>query len=397
MDFDSKQMEQVFNNLLSNAVKFTLEYGNILVVVKKINTAAKPFIEIMVKDNGIGISKEQLPYIFDRFHQANPLHGNQGSGIGLALAKELVNSMNGEIRVESELNEGSTFILHLPISNVAPRSKTQFLKQIIKAPALEAEESSGLVNSELPILLIIEDNQDVAYYLKTSLSHNYQLIFAQNGKAGIEKATETLPDIIISDVMMPEMDGFEVCQKLKTSVLTNHIPIILLTAKATLNDKLEGFSHGADAYLVKPFEKEELIVRLDNLLQVRLTLQKKYSRELLSTQISKQIVTSDEEHFVIKTEEIILANLADETFSVHVLARELLLSRSQVHRKIKALTGMSTAIYIRHIRLQKAKVLLDSGDLTISEIAYQVGFNSLSYFSKSYKDTFGVSPSATRN
>ena len=398
MDFDSKIVEQILTNLISNAVKFTPEYGKILVVAKKINQDHKPQLQILVRDNGIGISKEQLPYIFDRFHQANPVHENQGTGIGLALVKELMATMNGSISVESELNKGTTFFLDFPIQNKMPLVSQTGIHEFksINPPQDFAAQKMIVDNHELPILLIIEDNEDVTYYLQTCLRDEYQIQTSRNGREGIEKAFETLPDIVISDVMMPKMDGFEVCKILKEDERTSHIPIVLLTAKATSEDKLIGLTHGADAYLIKPFEKVELMIRLDKLLQIRKTLQIKYSSTLMSNQRHVVSIENKEDSFVQKVEQIILNRLEEEDFSILDLARLLHLSRSQVHRKIKALTGMSTAIYIRHIRLQKAKELLSSSELGIAEIAYQVGFKTPVYFSQKFKETFGQSPSATR-
>ncbi len=398
MDFDPKKVEQVLTNLISNAIKFTPEYGKILVVAKKVNQNNQAFLQILVKDNGIGISPEQIPYIFDRFHQANPTHSNQGTGIGLALVKELISIMGASISVESELDKGTTFFLLFPIQNNAAlvsQTKGYEFKPITRKEDFVTEEASFL-NNEFPILLIIEDNADVTYYLQTCLQDQYQILTSNNGKKGIEKAFETLPDIIISDVMMPVMDGFEVCNSLKKDERTSHIPIILLTAKATPEDKLVGLTHGADAYLIKPFEKEELIIRLNKLLEIRKTLQKKYSSTLISSQAHNTVPENKEDSFIEKTEKIILSHLDDESFSIHDLARELHLSRSQVYRKIKALTGMSAAIYIRHIRLQKAKELLGSSELSIAEIAYRVGFKTPVYFSQAFKETFGESPNATR-
>lgn len=401
MDFDAQKVEQVLTNLISNAVKFTPEYGNVLVVAKKVNQNNQALLQVLVKDTGIGISTDQLPYIFDRFHQANPTQknqDNQGTGIGLALVKELMAIMNASITVESELDKGTTFSLLFPIQNKAALgslSEGYKFKPITRKEDFATEEAS-YSNSEFPILLIIEDNTDVTYYLKTCLQDQYQILTSNNGKKGIEKAFETLPDIIISDVMMPVMDGFEVCATLKEDERTSHIPIILLTAKATSEDKLAGLTQGADAYLVKPFEKEELIIRLNKLLEIRKTLQKKYSSNLISSQDYNNVLENKADSFIEKTEKIILSHLGDEDFSIHELARELHLSRSQMHRKIKALTDMSAAIYIRHIRLQKAKELLASTHLSISEIAYQVGFKTPLYFSQVFKETFGVSPNATR-
>ena len=396
-DFDAPKLEQILTNLISNAVKFTPQYGKVLVVAKKKLLGNEPWLELIVKDNGIGISAQQLPYIFDRFHQAESTHANQGTGIGLALVKELVAILNGTIRVESELNHGTSVILHFPVQNNTPKtaqaSGYHFNELVYQRHVPDIVKS--MVTNELPILLIIEDSEDVTYYLKTCLTDSYQIITARNGKEGVKKALEELPDIVISDVMMPEMDGFEVCRILKKDEITSHIPIILLTAKATSEDKLIGLTHGADAYVTKPFEKAELIVRLNKLLEIRQTLQKKYSSRLISSQAVK-VVETKEDTFVEKVEKIILSHLDKEDFSIHELAREIHLSRSQLHRKIKALTGMSASIYIRHIRLQKAKELLYTSELSIAEIAYQVGFKTPVYFSQIFKETFGESPNATR-
>lgn len=398
MDFDAKKVERVITNLLSNAIKFTPEHGKILVVAKKVKKGGQAFLQVKVKDSGIGISPEQLTHIFDRFHQVNAIYDNQGTGIGLALVKELTEIMHGSIEVESELDKGSTFLLSIPIQNKAPLNVKVSQHEFTPLPVSKISKKQELILADngLPILLIIEDNVDVTYYLQTCLEDQYQILTRRDGKSGVVKALEVLPDIIISDVMMPEMDGFEVCKILKEDERTSHIPIILLTAKATAEDKLEGLTQGADAYLTKPFEKEELMIRLNNLMDVRHKLQKKYSSSLISSHSATKPIETKEDTFIEKVEKIILGNIEDEDFSVNELARTLLLSRSQVHRKIKALTGMSTAIYIRSVRLRKSKELLPNEELSISEIAYQVGFKSPVYFSQVFKETFGMSPSATR-
>ena len=222
--------------------------------------------------------------------------------------------------------------------------------------------------NDLPLVLIIEDNKDVAHYIGTCLQGKYQYLYADNGKIGIEMALEKIPDLIISDVMMPEKDGFEVCASLKTDERTNHIPIILLTAKVTVQDRLTGLAQGADAYLAKPFEKEELWIRLHQLLELRKTLQKKYSEQLLKN-ASEETTIETGDPFLSKAKAIVLAGLENENFSLHQLAQQLFLSRSQLHRKIKAVTGVSTTIFIRNIRLQEARKLLISTELTVSEIA----------------------------
>lgn len=399
MDFDAKKLERVLTNLLTNAIKFTPEYGKVLVVTKKITKNEQAHLQLLVKDSGIGISEQQIPYIFNRFHQANPIHENKGTGIGLAFVKELVTSMEGSVKVESELNKGSSFILNFPIHNNAPldmeTAHYAYSSPMLSNTHASKKQDAILLENGVPILLIIEDNTDVAYYLQTCLEDQYQILICRNGKIGVDKALEILPDIIISDVMMPEMDGFQVCKTLKEDERSSHIPIILLTAKATSEDKLMGLTQGADAYLIKPFEKAELIIRLNKLLEIRQTLQKKYSSMLISSQPVASI-ENKEDTYIEKVEKIVLSNMEEEEFSIHELARELHLSRSQVHRKIKALTGMSAAIYIRHIRLQKAKELLGSSELSIAEIAYQVGFKTPVYFSQAFKETFGESPNATR-
>lgn len=397
MDFDSEKLERILTNLLSNSIKFTPEYGKVLVVAKKIKHERKEYLQIRVKDNGIGISKEQVPHIFDRFHRANPIHEQQGTGIGLALVKELVNIMQGQIEVKSELNKGTTFFLNFPIHNKAPfASDVEDYDALVRPiPSEEKLHEPILSENGLPILLIIEDNTDVAYYLQCCLKDQYQIIISYDGKAGIEKAFEILPDVIISDVMMPQSDGFELCTTLKEDERTSHIPIILLTAKATSEDKLDGLGRGADAYLIKPFEKEELMARLDQLMKVRKTLQFKYSK-LHINNLPESAPLSKEDSFIAKVEKIILKNIEDEDFSVNELARALHLSRSQVHRKIKTITNMSTSIYIRQIRLQKAKEILQFSELSISEVAYQTGFKSPVYFSQIFKETFEESPSDTR-
>ncbi|WP_238750914.1 7TM diverse intracellular signaling domain-containing protein [Neolewinella maritima] len=399
MDFDAKKLERILTNLLSNAIKFTPAYGRISVVAKKVNRDQHAQLRLIVKDSGIGIAEEQVPFIFDRFHQIDTGHGSHGTGIGLALVNDLVATMEGHIDVESELNKGSSFVIDLPIHTDMPLD-AEMVPYDYATPHLPGangleHQNTDVIEDGLPILLIIEDNADVAYYLQSCLDEEYQILICRNGKLGVEKALALLPDIIISDVMMPEMDGFAVCRILKENERTSHIPIILLTAKASPEDKLTGLTHGADAYLIKPFEKEELMIRLHKLLEIRQTLQQKYSSTLISHQ-AVEATDNKEDTYVAKVEQIVLHHLEDEAFSIHDLARALHLSRSQMHRKLKALTGMSPAIYIRHVRLQQAKILLSVTDLSISEIAYRVGFKTPVYFSQVFKETFGESPSATR-
>ncbi len=401
MDFDSKKLEAIISNLLSNAIKFTEAKGEIIVQLNQIQEKTTEYISIVVKDNGWGIAKEELINIFSRFYQTDnsTIRRGEGTGIGLALTKELVLLMNGTIDVQSTLGEGSQFTVQLPISRAAEEVKTISLPvEISRSATLDSTPLPPPADhdQERPLVLIIEDNADVAYYLKTALEATFRCQHAGDGAAGIEMALEEIPDIIICDVMIPGKDGLEVCATLKTDERTDHIPIVMLTAKVTQEDRLTGLAHGADAYLAKPFEKAELMIRINNLMDIRKTLQKKYSGALISTQ-QNHTTTGKVVGFLEKIESIVVAHLDQEDFSIEELSALLNLSRSQLHRKIKALTGMSTAIYVRFIRLQKAKELLADHGLSISEIAYQVGFKSLAYFSQMYKQTFGESPSATRN
>lgn len=398
MDFDPKQLQLVVTNLISNAIKFTPEQGEVWIVVNQVNEADPPLLDIQVRDTGIGLSAADIPLIFDRFHRARRMQKSQGSGIGLALVKELVEFMNGSIRVESELGKGSTFFLSFPIQHNAPLATDSALDHfhVNTIPERPIQRPIKVTKNGLPVLLIIEDSVDVTYYLQVCLEDQYQIVTCANGQAGVEKAFELIPDVIISDVMMPKMDGFEVCRRIKTDVRTNHIPIVLLTARAAMEDKLLGLDQGADAYLVKPFEKAELLLRLNKLMEIRKTLQEKYSSSLLNSQSLPKGKQTPVDEFMKKIEDAIIQGFQDEKFSVNELAAVVHLSRSHVHRKIKVLTGMSTAIYIRKVRLQKAKELLETTSFSISEIAYQVGFKSPVYFSQVFKETFGESPRKLR-
>ncbi|MEZ5042903.1 MAG: ATP-binding protein [Saprospiraceae bacterium] len=401
MDFDATKLASIVSNLLANAIKFTPEGGEVSVHLDSSTEAEKAYFFIQIKDNGKGISLEEIPYLFDRFYQADSSTARryEGTGLGLALTRELVDLMMGTIQVKSELGKGSEFAIQLPIYRNTPlvENPGQMVPstQPVSISATHFSEELAIGANDLPLVLVIEDNKDVAHYIGTCLQGKYQYLYAANGKIGIELALEKIPDLIISDVMMPEKDGFEVCATLKEDERTNHIPIILLTAKVSVQDRLTGLAQGADAYLAKPFEKEELWIRLHHLLELRKTLQRKYSEQLL-VETAEETSFQQEDPFVAKASAIVLTELDNEDFSLHELSQRLFLSRSQVHRKLKAVTGLSTTIFIRNIRLQVAKKLLTSSELTIAEIAYQVGFKTPIYFSQIFKETFGNSPSDFR-
>ena len=400
MDFDGDKLTSIISNLLSNAIKFTPDFGKIIVHINQVIEKGNTYLFIKIKDNGIGISNDELPNIFNRFYQtdASTVRENEGTGIGLALTKELVELMKGTIKAKSILNKGSEFSLMIPVTRKSPSPKNVKTGNIAHTSlsnklSIQTEQTIE-TDSELPLVLIIEDNKDVAHYLKTCLEKKYKTIHAINGVLGIEMALEKIPDIIISDVMMPGKDGFEVCETLKSDERTDHIPIIILTAKATIEDRLTGLSHGADAYLAKPFNKEELFTRLDQLVLIRKKLISKIQKEGFNTLLKKR-TKNPKIQFLKKIERLIHEDISNSNFGSEALAKKLLVSESQVYRKIKAITGKSTAVYIRSIRLLYAKDLLINTNKTVSEVAYNVGFNDPSWFSRSFKNEFGFSPSTS--
>lgn len=439
MDYDEEKMQQIVYNLLSNALKFTAEHGHIIFHASKIEQDGRPFLKLKVKDNGIGIPPEDIGYIFDRFYSlpqplqrkgeakegaaqrepSSPLRRDRGglqegregvgTGIGLALTKELVELMKGQIEVQSQVGEGTEFILYLPVeAELEPTTEVLAAEQgelrKTEQPALahinlplpagqqaeELDEGEALYPSALPELLIIEDNPDIITYIRTILKNNYKIHTAGNGALGIEKALEIIPDIIICDVMMPEKSGYEVCQTLKQDERASHIPIILLTAKATQADKVEGLKYGADAYLTKPFDKEELLIRLEKLVDSRRQLQQRYANGADATPTAEPSI---DDIFLQKLWEHIQANLGDAEFGVAQLASAVPMSQMQLYRKLKALTGKTPSQFIRSYRLRKGRELLQKGELNISEIAYDTGFTDPSYFSRVFHQEFGKSPS----
>lgn len=399
MDFDTNKLTSVLSNLLSNAVKFTPESGKIIVHINKLTKNDNPSLFIKVKDNGIGIAKDELPNIFSRFYQtdASTVRESEGTGIGLALTKEIIELMDGTIEVNSSLNSGSEFKVIIPITNKAQKTEKVEIGKLPQASRFQTtipqSDNTILEDSDRSLVLIIEDNLDVAHYLRSCLKDKFDTIHASNGIQGIEIAIDQIPDIIISDVMMPGKDGFEVCEILKFDKRTDHIPIIILTAKASFEDKLKGLSHGADAYLAKPFVKEELFIRLDKLISNRKKLISKIQAEGSSI-ILKKRTKNPKLQFLKKIIKLIHKDIGNSNFGSEDLAKSLLVSESQVYRKIKAITGKSTAVYIRSIRLQHAKELLINSDKTVSEVAFDVGFNDPSWFSRAFKKEFGYSPTS---
>ena len=399
VDFDPLRYQQIVQNLVSNAIKFTPDDGTISVQIYESNQ----HMLLSVADDGIGIAPESLPHLFDRFFQveSSATRRGEGTGIGLALTKELVQVMQGTITVESTPGEGTLFTVLLPITRLAQKRSVWTALPSFGPLNAEIESASGPQGKEvkrlpdLSHILIIEDNTDVRAYLRSCLPEQYYVQEAINGKAGVEKAIEQVPDLIISDVMMPEMDGFEVCTTLKNDERTSHIPVILLTAKADDASRMSGYRHGADAYLIKPFNREELLVRMEQMLALRKRLQARYSR-IDSRMTDDDVQFQQEDAFITRVRETVLEHLEDPNFAIPQLCQSLLISRTQLHNKLVALTGKSTSHVIRTIRLQRGKELLQQTDQQVAEIAYSVGFSDPNYFSRCYHEEYGVTPSEER-
>ncbi|MDO1449438.1 tetratricopeptide repeat protein [Rhodocytophaga aerolata] len=407
MDFDEDKLEKIMSNLLANAFKFTPEGGRVEVSVAQVSGSKGSFLQIAVADNGIGIPSDQVPFVFERFFQASngKVRDIEGSGIGLSLTKELVEIHQGSIEVSSQPGQGTTFLVQLPVTTNAPLAAqpmpaTQVWlhphtqEQPFMAEAQSATDALMETGIEPPseIILVIEDNEEVRRFIAHALWGCYQVVEAVNGIEGVQKANEIIPDLIISDVMMPEMDGYETCRLLKSEEKTSHIPVILLTAKAGLESKLEGLDTGADDYLSKPFNTQELKARIKNLIALRKKLQSRYLNQAVSSEPAAALPPI-ENIFITKLKEVVYANLSDESFSIEQLSSELAMSRTQVHRKLKALTNQSASQFIRIIRLQKAKELLLDGQHNVSEAAYLTGFNSSTYFSTCFTEYYGYPPS----
>jgi DNA-binding response OmpR family regulator len=404
--FDNEKMEKVFTNLLSNAFKFTHEGGKVTI---SITEADNNSVEIKVKDTGIGIPENELPKLFDRFYQVDSTHTREweGTGIGLALTKELIELHQGSIKVESKEKKGAEVTVTLPQGKehlmpeqiVEPDEPSEEVKILVEEEnALTSSQhekpSPGDTDKDKTIILVVEDNADVREYIKDSLVKEYYIEEAANGEQGLRKAKNIIPDLIISDIMMPKMDGTELTRRLKNDELTSHVPIILLTAKIEQESKLEGLETGADAYLTKPFDTKELQVRIKNLINLRRKLQQKFSGgKIVATKEKEKNLSGLDERFMKKVKEVIEKHISEEEFSTEDFGKEVGMSRMQIHRKLKALTGKSATHYIRSVKLIKAREMIEKNEETISEIAYSFGFSSPAYFTRCFKEEFGYPPS----
>lgn len=396
-DYDPEKIMHILGNLISNAIKFTSKGGEINIDVLSENDKLK----IIVRDNGKGISNEHLKHIFDRFYQIPDSNNEtQGTGLGLTITKELVLLLNGSIEVKSELNIGSEFHIILPLSNEAQLEidngvsliNPKAIQVIFPAHDLEWDIEYPSVYSNEPILLLVEDNKDVVEYLISILNDKYSVVIASNGKEGLKKAKKIIPDVIITDIMMPQMDGYELIEKIKSDIVTDHIPVIVLTARGDFDSKLIGLEIGADHYLTKPFSEEELILKVKNLLSNRKKMQSKLG---ISSALDNQesIMYKRELIFMSKINKLLDENIENENFGIKDICNALNFSRSQFYRKFSVLADGSIGKYIRSYRLHKAKILIEVNGKNVSEAARDTGFKNLSHFSTSFTEEFGFPPS----
>jgi signal transduction histidine kinase/ligand-binding sensor domain-containing protein/DNA-binding response OmpR family regulator len=414
---DKDKLEKIINNILSNAFKFTPDGGSISIDLKRILSKNKAYAEILISDTGIGIPQNKIDKIFDRFYQVDDSSRRSfgGSGIGLALVRELVDLHKWQVKVESEVGKGTQFILEIPLDdsvlseNEKVRSGIQFsidneaesgTSNLTDADLSKQDITSIQSDLEIPLqkskakssILIVEDSEDVRNYINGLLKNDYQIVLAENGEKGLSTALEYLPDLIISDIMMPEMDGLEFCRRIKSDWKTSHIPVILLTAKASGESKIEGLETGADDYITKPFSYRELSIRIKNLLEQRKRLREKFGKDGILKLENISPNKADQE-FLQTAISIVDKNISDPLFDSEELAEQIFLSRSQLHRKLQNISGQSTGEFIRTIRLKKAARLILENQFSITQIAFEVGFNSPSHFTKAFKQMFGYLPS----
>ena len=386
--FDAEILTIIMDNLLSNAIKYTSK-GEITISLNSIQEEDIEYTIISISDTGHGISSEALPHIFDRYYQANNKYQVSGSGIGLALVKSLAELHEVVLDVVSEQEVGTTFTLKLLTKNTYPN-----INHASATPLIEEEDTIEIQDNKSALILVVEDNKDICEYIKSSFADIYEVITAKNGKEGWELAQSHIPNIIVSDIMMPEMDGIELCRLVKDNMLTSHIPVILLTAKDSLQEKEVGYAAGADSYLTKPFSAKLLHSRINNLLEAR----KKIALQLTSNITPKQenivsALNKLDNEFVQRITQIIEDNLEMEKMDIAFIAEKMCMSHSTLYRKIKGVADMSVNEFIRKIKMKNSLKLLQSGEHTISEISYMIGFSSVAYFRQCFKSEFRMAPS----
>jgi DNA-binding response OmpR family regulator len=397
--------------LLSNAFKFTLKGGSVFVSVSQMFFDERKFAEIKIADTGTGIVEDKVGKIFDRFYQVDSSDKRSygGSGIGLALVKEFVDLHKWKISVESKEGRGTEFKIQIPMwedylneNEKINDESTETLNESgikknkqAKSPQKSDFRQKVLLNensNNKSLLLIVDDSEDVRNYLSGLLEGEYKISQAENGEEGLKVASEINPDLIISDVMMPSMDGLEFCNKIKSNWMTSDIPVILLTAKASTESKLEGLEIGADDYLTKPFDSKELFARIKNLLEQRRRVRDKYNKDLEIKTESGELNSADSE-FINKSLELLQKNIDKTNFGTEQLAKELFVSRTQLHRKILSITGQAPGEFIRIFKLKRAAQLLLEGKFSVTQVAYEIGFSSPAQFTRAFTKQFNCLPS----
>jgi signal transduction histidine kinase/ligand-binding sensor domain-containing protein/DNA-binding response OmpR family regulator len=405
--FDADKLDKILYNLLSNAFKYTPDEGKVQIILEKsaeddADTGQRHFYRIIVRDNGLGIPREQLPYIFNRYYRAKSIADQaDGSGIGLAFVNELIQICNWDISVESEPQQGTAFTVIIPADNEVyePGNAADVFGEFYNGDEPVYAEIPNTENSvtarEVPLLLIAEDDQEIRQYLEQSLSAHYRLIVSRDGEDALQQARSAIPDLLVSDIKMPKKDGLILCAELRRDEKTSHIPVILLTAYTSEEIHKKGLSTGADAYLKKPFDIDLLELQIQNLLKNRQELREKYRREML-LQPAKPAPENLDEKFLLRLVKIIEEHISEGDFNAELLAHKAGLSRVQLYRKLRSLTDQTAHEFIASIRLQRAVQLLQEKKMTITEVAFAVGYNDLTYFARSFKKKYQVSPSEFR-
>lgn len=403
MDYDPDKLLQIVSNLLSNALKYTHTGGSVKVIT---GIGENNNFELRVIDNGPGIPEDYLPFIFDRFSrgESDNVRLVPGSGLGLALTRELVKLLGGTITVKSKLGAGTEVIVSWSITLNAPLQDKHDLSglaggkpSLILYPKLKNEfPGSDIITGEKPLILIVEDNPDLVQYLMTLLEKEYSIMISGNGRDAMKMAFEVIPDIILTDLMMPVMDGIALLDQVKNDRRTSHIPVVILTAKADILSRVDGLRKGADAYISKPFDRHELQVQLRALIDQRKKLQERYSA-IGNLVLNEEHDYNTEDKFIRRIRQIMVEKLDDEDFDIHGLCLEAGMSRTQLYRKFSHLTDKTPIDYFRTFRLYKAKELLTESGITVSEAAYKTGFRNISHFSRVFKKEFGFNPSETRH
>lgn len=404
MDFVPEMMVRIVGNLISNALKYSASGSTVKVVLRRIFRHGSEYLELHVSDDGKGMTSQQVENIFKPFYRAGGSNGDTGTGLGLYVVKLSSEAMGGNVEVKSAVDEGTDFEILIPVRHdkAVHAVDAGMSRPADGIPAAEIRDNEAVIadGDESPRILIVEDSPEVARWEMRQLDSRYSFWFATDGAEGLRLAGEIVPDLIITDVMMPEMDGLEFCRRIRASELLNHIPVVMVTAKAGQEDRIAGFEAGADAYLEKPYNEDELSVRVRTLLGQRERLKMRWSGhadDLRSESGTGRSLSEKDQAFLDRFDEVLEAAFAKGKVDCEELASELCVGRVQLNRKVKAITGFKTTEYIHVIRIAKAKEMLDTTALSIGEIALKCGIEDVGYFSTLFRKSVGMTPTAFRN